>query len=646
MLFAKQRGFIALPGERPLFAHNGIDCAVAQFTIGRRASLTKLNLENRNGTRYLMFDEAATIADVFALRCRTSPNAPAYREFHSSTKEWAGTTWREIGDKVALMREGLRRDGFRPGERLAIMQKNSSNWVLADQGAFAHGMVPVPLFVDDRPDNVAFIINDADVKVIVIDGEEHWKRLKTVRELLGPLKLILSVKPVVDADEPRLKTLSEWLPKSPGSFERSPATGSDLATIVYTSGTTGKPKGVMLSHRNILANAQSGLCIYDVYPEDVFLSFLPLSHMFERTCDYYLNVISGASIAFSRSIPQLAEDFRTIQPTIIFSVPRIYERFLAAINDQLKKASPFKRKMFDFAVKTGWDKFEHEQGRGPWQAQFLLWPILKKLVADKLLARLGGKLKFAISGGAALSPSVAKVFVGLGLPICQGYGLSEASPLLTVNLLDKNDPTTIGMAVPGVEFRVAENGGLFARGPNIMMGYWNNPEATRAVLSDDGWLTTGDQVKIDEKGFVRITGRLKEIIVMGNGEKIPPVDMELAIQLDPLFEQILVYGEAKPYLSAVMVLNDDEWGKVAAENKLDPNLSGDNREKVEKFLVQRITKRIKDFPGYAQVRKVTIAPEKWTIDNGLMTPTMKLKRAVIFQKYAPAIEDMYKGHTL
>jgi long-chain acyl-CoA synthetase len=650
MLFAKQRGFIALPGERPLFAHNGGASAVAQFTIGRRADLTndstKLSLENRNGTRYLMFDEAATIADVFALRCRTSPNAPAYREFHSGTKEWAGTTWREIGDKVALMREGLRRDGFQAGERLAIMQKNSSNWVLADQGAFAHGMVPVPLFVDDRPDNVAFIINDADVKVIVIDGEEHWKRLKTVRELLGPLKLILSVKPVIDADEPRLKTLSEWLPKTPGSFERSPAKSTDLATIVYTSGTTGKPKGVMLSHRNILSNAQAGLCIYDIYPEDVFLSFLPLSHMFERTCDYYLNVISGASMAFSRSIPQLAEDFRTIQPTIIFSVPRIYERFLAAINDQLKKSSPFKRKMFDFAVKTGWDKFEHEQGRGPWQPQFLLWPVLKKLVADKLLARLGGKLKFAISGGAALSPSVAKVFVGLGLPICQGYGLSEASPLLTVNLLDKNDPTTIGMAVPGVEFRVAENGGLFARGPNIMMGYWNNPEATRAVLSDDGWLTTGDQVKIDEKGFVRITGRLKEIIVMGNGEKIPPVDMELAIQLDPLFEQILVYGEAKPYLSAVMVLNDDEWGKVAAENKIDPNLQGNNREKVEKFLVQRITKRIKDFPGYAQVRKVTIAPEKWTIDNGLMTPTMKLKRAVIFQKYAPAIEDMYKGHTL
>ncbi len=637
--------------------------------------MTGPNLENRRGTRYLMFDPAATIADVFSLRCRTSPNAPAYRDFDSTRKEWVGCTWREIGDKVSRMREGLRRDGFQPGERIAIMLKNSSNWVLADQGAFAHGMVPVPLFVDDRPDNVAFIINDADVKAIVIDGEEHWKRLKTVLDQLTPLELILCMKPVNDPDEPRLKSLRDWLPDGAGTVERAPSTGMDLATIVYTSGTTGKSKGVMLSHRNILSNVQSGLCVYDIYPEDVFLSFLPLSHMFERTCDYYLNMVSGASMAFSRSIPQLAEDFRTIQPTIIFSVPRIYERFLAAINEQLKKSSTTKQKMFDFAVKTGWAKFEYEHGRGAWRPAFLLWPILQKLVAEKLLTRLGGKLKFAISGGAALSPAVAKVFVGLGLPICQGYGLSEASPLLTVNLLDKNDPTTIGTVVPGVELRVDENGGLFARGPNIMMGYWHNPEATRAVLSEDGWLATGDQVKIDEHGFVRITGRLKEIIVMGNGEKIPPVDMELAIQLDPLFEQILIFGEAKPYLSAVTVLNDDEWARVAAANQLSlnlgPNLNSDsadyandtannndkskdkdkdkdkdkNRDRAEKFLVQRIAKQIKDFPGYAQVRKVTIAPEKWTIDNGLMTPTLKLKRAVIFQKYASAIEDMYKGHT-
>ena len=607
-----------------------------------------LELKNRHGTRYLLFDAAATIADVFSLRCRSSPNAPAYREFDGASKIWKQATWREVGELVVRMRAGLKRDGFSAGERIAIMLKNSINWVVVDQGAYAQGMVPVPLFVDDRPDNVAFILADAQVKVIVIDGEEHWKRLKTVREQLTTLTLILSVKPVNDPDEPRLKTIGDWLPPlssiDAASHERVPTTGSDLATIVYTSGTTGKPKGVMLSHRNMLANVQSGLSAYEVYPQDVFLSFLPLSHMFERTCDYYLNIVSGASVVFSRSVPQLAEDFRTVQPTIIFSVPRIYERFLAAINEQLAKSSSLKRKLFDFAVETGWEKFEHAQGRGPWQPAFLLWPLLHKFVAEKLLQRLGGKLRFAISGGAALSPAVAKVFVGLGLPICQGYGLSEASPLLTVNLLDDNDPTTIGRAVPGVSLRVADNGGLEARGPNIMLGYWNNAEATRAVLSDDGWLTTGDQVLIDARGFVHITGRLKDIIVMGNGEKIPPVDMELAIQLDALFEQVLVCGEGKPFLAALVVLNDEVWARTAAANGLAPQMSSDVDNKAEKFLLQRIAVQIKGFPGYAQVRKITVAAEKWTIDNGLMTPTLKLKRARIFEKYATAIDEMYKGH--
>ncbi len=603
-------------------------------------------LQNRHGTRYLMFDDAATVADVFALRCRTSPNAPAYRQFDSSTKEWIGIDWREAGERVARMREGLRREGLQPGERIAVMLKNSINWVVADQGAFAAGLVTVPLFVDDRPDNVAYILCDATVKLIVIDGEEHWKRLKTVQERLGSLHCILTVKPVNDPEEPRLKLLADWLPSAPGAHDRLPTKATDLATIVYTSGTTGKPKGVMLSHRNILSNVQSGLAVYDVFSDDVFLSFLPLSHMFERTADYYLNMVSGASIVFSRSIPALAEDFRIVQPTIIFSVPRIYERFLAAINEQLKKSSPSKRKLFDLAVNVGWSRFEYQNQRGPWKISFLLWPILKKLVAEKLLARFGGRLRFTVAGGAALSPAVSKVFVGLGLPICQGYGMTEASPLLAVNLLERNDPNSVGPAVPGVQTRIGENNVLLAKGPNIMMGYWNNPEATRAVLSEDGWLNTGDQVKIDSQGFIHITGRIKEIIVLGNGEKVPPVDMEMAIQMDPLFEQALVYGEAKPYLSAIVVLNDEEWGRAAAEAKLDARLDGDSREKAEKFLVQRIGRQIKDFPGYAAIRKVAVAREKWTIDNGMITPTLKLKRNVILQKYANAIDDMYKGHAL
>jgi long-chain acyl-CoA synthetase len=233
----------------------------------------------------------------------------------------------------------------------------------------------------------------------------------------------------------------------------------------------------------------------------------------------------------------------------------------------------------------------------------------------------------------------------LGLPICQGYGLTEASPLLAVNLLDRNLPSSVGPAVPDVETRQGENNVLLVRGPNIMQGYWNNPEATRAILSEDGWLNTGDQVKI-ENGFITITGRIKEIIVLGNGEKVPPVDMELAIQMDPLFEQVLIFGEAQPYLTALVVLNDEEWARFAEENKLSTVLVGENRDKAEKLLVKRLAQQIKQFPGYAQVRKLTVVSEKWTIDNGFMTPTLKLKRNLIAQKYQVAIDEMYKGHIL
>ncbi len=599
----------------------------------------------QRSTHYLAFDDAATIADVFALRCRSSPNAPAYREFDAAAKEWKTYSWREMGERVARARAGLRNEGFAPGDRIAIMLKNSSSWVVADQAAYAQGLVVVPLFFDDRAENVLYLLNDAQVKLLVIEGEEHWKRLKPLREQFQTLQTILTLKPVNDPDEPRLRAFQDWLPDvqptEPGVLERAPISGNDLATIVYTSGTTGKPKGVMLTHRNMLSNVQSALAAFQIYADDLFLSFLPLSHMFERTCDYYLNVASGACIAFCRSVPQLAEDFRIVQPTIIFSVPRIYERFYAAIQEQLGKSGALKQWLFRFAVDTGWARFEHRQGRGPWKPAMLLWPLLETLVAKKLLARFGGHMRLAISGGAALSPDVAKVFVGLGLPICQGYGLSEASPLLTVNLLEKNDPATIGPAVPGVELKLGEMNALMARGPNIMRGYWNNPQATSAVLSEDGWLNTGDQAAIDANGFVRITGRLKEIIVMGNGEKIPPVDMELAIQLDPLFEQVLVLGEGRPFLVALVVLNDAEWVRQTAAQGLPANPDDD---KVQKFLLGRIAKCIQSFPGYAQIRKLAVSPEKWTVENDLMTSTLKLRRAAIVQRNLNRIEDIYKGH--
>jgi long-chain acyl-CoA synthetase len=315
----------------------------------------------------------------------------------------------------------------------------------------------------------------------------------------------------------------------------------------------------MLSHANMLTNAHACLDTFAVSGDDLFLSFLPLSHTFERTLGYYLTVMTGSTVAFARSIQLLSEDLQNIRPTLLISVPRIYERVYGVIRTRLEEGLPLKRKLFYLAVEVGWARFEHQQGRGAWKPSFLLWPLLQKLVAQKVLDKLGGRLRVALSGGAALSPEISRVFVGLGLPIVQGYGLTETSPVITGNHLDNNYPDSVGQPIRDVEVRLGEQNVLLVKGPNVMLGYWNNPDATRATIDADGWLNTGDVAHISGTGHVYITGRIKEIIVMSNGEKIPPNDMELAILHDPLFDQVMIFGEARPYLVALAVLNPEVW---------------------------------------------------------------------------------------
>ncbi len=584
-----------------------------------------------------------TLATAFAKRVAMTPDAVAYREFDAAIGQWRGFTWADTARMAGLARAALAAEGLAPGDRVAIMLRNGREWVWFDQAAAAQGLVTVPVYVDDRPDNIAYCLNDAGAKLLFVEGEDHLRHLAPARAQMPRVARIVSVKTVDAKDDPAVRSLADWLPASPLAEAPVAVPGDSLATIVYTSGTTGRPKGVMLSHQNMLQNVLSGLGGIDVYTDDVFLSFLPLSHMFERTVGYYLTVVSGSQVAFARSIPQLAEDFRAVRPTAIVSVPRIYERLHAAIQAQLEGASGARRSLFEFARRTGWALFEWRQGRGAWRSSFLLWPVLRRLVAAKLLERLGGRLRIAVSGGAALNPQIAQTFIGLGLPIVQGYGLTEASPVVSVNRLERNDPASIGAVLPGIEVSFGENGVLRVRGPNVMMGYWNNPEATAGVKDAAGWLDTGDQAKL-ENGMLYITGRIKEIIVMANGEKVPPVDMELAIQLDPLLEQALVVGEGKPFLGALVALNMDEWPRVAEAEGLGADPNGEGRERAEKLVLSRIARQVREFPGYAQVRRVALLTEKWTVDNGLLTPTLKPKRAKIVERYLERLSEIYRGH--
>lgn len=591
---------------------------------------------------------AETLPGLFRERVKRTPQHIAYRYFDKEHKVWQSFTWAEMSTHVARWQVALGQENLVPGDRVAIMLHNSPKWVIFDQAALSLGLVIVPLYLDDRPDNVAYIIKDAGVKLLLLEGATHWKRLYTVREELPSLMRIISTQQFDYKDfyDSRLMTLAQWLPtdNEPSSQRAEERLPDELASIVYTSGTTGNPKGVMLSHRNMLCNAQAAVQCTHFDQEDLFLSFLPLSHTFERTDGYYLPMVVGATVAYARSIPQLATDLTALRPTVLISVPRIYEQVYSKIHNQLEKKSWFARQLFILTLNVGWRQFEYRQKRAGWHPLLLLWPLLRRLVASPVLNKLGGRLRLAISGGAALPPVVAKLFIGLGLNLLQGYGLTETSPVISVNRIEDNVPESIGQIIPGLEIKLGENDELLTRSPHVMLGYWKNPSATQEVIDEEGWLHTGDKARQDEQGHLYITGRIKEIIVLGNGEKVPPADMEMAICTDSLFEQVMIVGEGKAFLGALVVLNVEHWQAFARNLNVNPEQPDTLQIKpVHQAILTRISKHIKNFPGYAQVRRVSLFLEPWTVDNGLLTPTLKMKRARILEHHIAEVEQMYKG---
>jgi long-chain acyl-CoA synthetase len=589
--------------------------------------------------------EAVTLDGLFRERVKRSPDSVAYRDFNHQHANWREYTWAHMAYQVGRWQAALEREGLIAGDRVAVMLRNSPEWVLLDQAALGLGLIVVPLYTQDRPDNVAYILRDAGCKVLLLGTNDQWIAFGAVADQLnGLVRILLVENQSTTADDSRVLTVDQWLSDEASPARHVPHDPLALATIVYTSGTTGRPKGVMLSHRNLLSNAHACLRVMTIEPQDVFLSFLPLSHTFERTCGYHLTMMSGSIVTYARSVQQLAEDLQTVRPTMLISVPRIYERVYAAIRTTLDKGSPLKKRLFQLAVEVGYARFEHRQGRGAWRVSFLLWPLLNALVAKKILARLGGRLRAALSGGAALSPEISRVFIALGLPILQGYGLTETSPVACANSPADNLPASVGKAVPDIQIKLGDKNALMIRGPNVMMGYWQNDEATKSMIDADGWLNSGDTARIDETGHVFITGRLKEIIVMSNGEKVPPIDIEAAISRDGLFEQVVLIGEGKPYLSVLTALQNEQWKELAAEKGFSAEAAALRDERVQRELLARIAAQMKDFPGYAQVRRITATLDAWTVENGLLTPTLKLRRSRVMEKFQAELDNMYSGH--
>ena len=588
---------------------------------------------------------AHNLSDLFYERVKRSSEDIAYRYFDSADENWKDLTWLDTSKQVALWHAAFRHEGLVKGDRVAIMMGNCPDWAVFDQAAFSLGLVVVPVYTNDRAENIRYILENANVKIFFIEDPSRCEGLLNV-DATSDLKDLLRVVTYHDISKynnPILAQVKDWLPSYAETINRIDIAPDDLATIVYTSGTTGRPKGVMLSHNNIFSNAHAAAVFEHFDSDDVFLSFLPLSHMFERTAGYYMPMIIGAKVAYARSIEKLGEDLISIKPTILVTVPRIFERVYNKIHDQLKLKSPIAQGLFNLAVKIGWHRFLLQQKRERWHPKLLLWPILNKLVAGKILAKLGGNLQLAVSGGAPLSPEIAKTFIGLGLTISQGYGLTETSPVVSTNKLKDNDPFSVGQVMGNVEIKLGDNEELLVKGPTVMLGYWGNEEATNNAIDPDGWFHTGDKAKIEGK-HIYITGRLKEIIVMSNGEKVPPTDIELAIGSDSLFEQVIVLGEGKPFLTTIITIEEESWKTFAKQLNVPVEASSLESEKVKTVFLERINNQLTDFPGYTKIIRAHIVLKPWDIDGGLITPTLKLKRSKIYDHYQKEIIELYHGH--
>ena len=594
-------------------------------------------------------DLVRVLPELLTHHMEKRPDLPLFTFWLPTEKTWKTINVKETVEQVTRWRHALVKEGLTKGDRCAMLLPNGINAILFDQSVLANALVPVPLHAVDTAGSSSYIINDSGAKLLVTGRLNRWEAIRDTEAHPALKTVVITGEPVEthqDGDV-RVVGLEKWLTEGNGTELPAGPEPQDLATLVYTSGTTGKPKGVMLTHRAILANVTGVLQNLCPEPEDVWFSFLPLSHTFERTTTYYTAMGYGNRVAFNRNIGLLADDLKVIRPTIMMSVPRIYEKVYDKIQDALVKKPAFVQKLFHTAVDVGYRRFCRENGL-PVQGGFLslfdplIAGFLDKKVGAGIRGIFGGRSRIFISGGAAFNPEVSRTFLGLGINILQGYGMTETAPIMSVNKVGDNHPQTVGPALVNIEVRVGENDELQMRGPSLMNGYWNRPADTKAVFTEDGWLRTGDQADIFSDGHIRIKGRIKEIIVTSTGEKVPPADLEQALESDHLVSQAMVVGENRPYIAALVVLNAQEWKKLATELKLDADdsLSLETRA-ARQAVLRRVKAAAAGFPNYAVPRQVRLFLEPWTIENGLMTPTLKLKRGPMRIRFADAIESLY-----
>jgi long-chain acyl-CoA synthetase len=593
-------------------------------------------------------DLGSNLLELFARTASRRADAPwLWAKREDAYRPWS---WQRVADEVRLLARALRARGVAPGDRVLLVAENRPEWAIADLAIMAAGAITVPAYTTNTPENHAYLLNHSGAAAAFVSTDRLAARLLPAVGRAPALKLVVSMEQLRAVDQLSVPVLS-WaealaLGEQSAAPNADPATTlahDDLACFIYTSGTGGNPKGVMLSHGNILANVAGALAVLetlDLGAQEVFLSFLPLSHAYEHTAGQFLPMAVGAQIYYADGLEALASNFVEVRPTVVACVPRLYEVMRQRILRMTARQSGLKAKLFAKTVELGSEAYERPEAMS--LAERALNRLLDKLVRDAVRARFGGRIKALVSGGAALHYDVALFFTALGVPLFQGYGLTECAPVISVNGPGATKLHTVGRPIPGMEVRIAEDGEILTRGPSVMRGYWQDETGTRQVLRD-GWLHTGDIGVIDRDGFLQITDRKKDIIVVSGGDNVAPQRVEGILALQPEIDQAIVYGDGQPHLVALIV-PDAEFAKAyARQHGLKPDLAQlVHHQDFERALGEAVARANETLSVIERVRHFRLMAEPFTIEKGTMTPTLKLRRQLIYGIHKDLFESMYQ----
>ncbi len=591
-----------------------------------------------------------TLNDLFLTAVERYAAKPAALRFKQSGR-WESLSHAELRDRVLHASVGFRELGLAAGDRIAILSENRPDWAIADFATLLMRAADVPIYPTLTARQIEYILRDSGAAAVCVSSAAQLAKIREIRPSLPALRSVITFDR--DATGPDVLPLSELLSCGRKALARYPswqgdaheARPDDLATLIYTSGTTGDPKGVMLTHGNITSNVVSSLRAFSIHGDDETLSFLPLSHIFERMAGHYLMLYAGATIAYATNAETVAAEMAEVRPTVMTAVPRFYEKVFGRVLDAASSGSTLKRRVFLWARKSGETWAEYVLAKRPVPVGVALRRRLaEKLVFTKFQQRTGGRIRFFISGGAPLNPDIAKFFHAAGLPILEGYGLTETSPVIAVNTFQHLKLGTVGRPIPGVEVKIAEDGEILTRGPHVMLGYYNKPEATREAIDSEGWFHTGDIGLVDADGMLKITDRKKDLIVTAGGKNIAPQPIENMVKSSKFVLNAVMLGDKRKFPIMLVVPNLDRLKSWAAHKKLrapdDASLL--RLPEVEAKMDREVRKTLRDLAQYEIPKKLLLLPNDFTIESGELTPKMSVKRREVEKRYAGLIEKLYE----